>query len=254
MTKSTAPEHFASGPVVVDGITTYAADGIDIAKATTSKLFTDWLAAVDRKRFDVNWVLFQSLDLFGPRVGFLKFKCDVYDRQGRFLPGIVFARGGAVAVLAVLNCEGKQYAVLTVQPRLATGSFELEEVCAGMLDGSGNFGGVAAKELKEELGIELAPGELVNLSALSGNPGGVYLSPGACEETIRFFAFCRTVTREELNAMNGRCTGELAEGEQITLKIVELSTLPSIADAKTIVAHALFERFKGSIPGAVVTP
>jgi hypothetical protein len=31
------------------------------------------------------------------------------------LPGIVFARGGAVAILMLLECEGKKYAVLTEQ-------------------------------------------------------------------------------------------------------------------------------------------
>jgi hypothetical protein len=31
------------------------------------------------------------------------------------LPGIVFARGGAVAILMLLECEGQKYAVLTEQ-------------------------------------------------------------------------------------------------------------------------------------------
>ncbi len=132
----------------------------------------------------------------------------------------------------------------TVQPRLATGDFEFVEVCAGMLDGSGNFAGVAAKELKEELDIELAASDLTNLSELSGAPDGLYLSPGACDETIRFFAFCRKVSRVELDAMQGKCTGALDEGEQITLKIVELDSLLTLPDAKSVVAWTLFQKHK----------
>jgi ADP-sugar diphosphatase len=233
----------------VAGIPVTAAEGLDPNVATSSKLFTDWLASVDRQRFILKSVHIQSIDMFGPRVGFLKFKVDVVDVQTKFLPGVVFARGGSVTVLVVLVCEGEAHAVVTVQPRLATGSFDFVELCAGMLDGSGNFAGVAAKELKEELGIEVKEEDLTDLSTLSGHPGGVYLSPGACEETIRFYALCQSVTREELEAMEGRCTGVLEEGEQITLKIVPLDSLVTIADAKTIVAHSLFQRFSREIPG-----
>lgn len=231
------------------GITVTAEAGIDLNIATAAKPFTDWLAQIDRKRFNVRNVHIQSVDMFGPRVGFIKFKADVADSQGRALPGIIFARGGAVAVLAVLVCEGKAHAVVTVQPRLATGDFEFVETCAGMLDGSGNFAGVAAKELKEELHIELAPGELVDLGALAGFKNGIYLTPGGSEETMRFFAFCREVSRTELDDINGRLTGALDEGEQITLKLVNIDDLAAIPDAKTIIAHSLYQRFKDKIPG-----
>jgi hypothetical protein len=35
----------------------------------------------------------QGLDMFGPRVGFIKFSANV-EFQGRRVPGIVFMRGG----------------------------------------------------------------------------------------------------------------------------------------------------------------
>ncbi len=221
--------------------------GIDLSLVNAAKPFTNWLAEVDRERFKVQSIHVQSVDMFGPRVGFVKFKVEVTDADGRALPGIIFARGGSVSVLAVLLCEGKSYVVTTVQPRLATGKFEFVEVCAGMLDGSGNFAGVAAKELKEELDIEISASDLTNLSELSGAPDGMYLSPGACEETIRFFAFTRTVSRPELNAMQGKCTGALDEGEQITLKIIELDELLSLPDAKSVVAYTLFQQHKDQV-------
>ena len=237
-------------PGCASDIPVTAEPGIDIEAAIAAKPFSDWLASVDFSRFTVNSIHFQSVDFFGKRVGFVKFKCDVVDSAGKFIPGIIFARGGAVAVLAVLSCEGEEYAAVTVQPRLASGSFEFEEVCAGMLDGSGNFSGVAAKELKEEMGIELAPSDLTDLGALAGFADGVFLSPGGCDETMRFFAFFKEVTRAELDSINGRLTGELAEGEQITLRLLKLDDLRKVPDAKTIVAYALFKEFRAQIPGA----
>lgn len=254
MTQTTTADASVTQPVAatsVEGIPVTAEASVDINLAVAAKPFTDWLASVDRQRFDLRAIHFQSIDMFGPRVGFIKFKVQVRDKVREFPPQVVFARGGSVAVLAVLVCEGKEYVVLTVQPRLATGKSQFEEVCAGMLDGSGNFAGVAAKELKEELGIELAESQLTNLSELSGRPDGLYLSPGACEETMRFFAFCRQVTPEQLADMNGRVNGVLEEGEQITLKIVELATLLTLEDAKSVLAYALFQAHKTSIAGAL---
>ncbi|GAB2209837.1 hypothetical protein Droror1_Dr00027062, partial [Drosera rotundifolia] len=57
-----------------------------------------------------------GVDYFGKRVGFLKFKADIIDKEtGHKVPGIVFARGPAVAILILLESEGETYAVLTEQ-------------------------------------------------------------------------------------------------------------------------------------------
>jgi len=98
-------------------------------------------------------------------------------------------------------------------------------------------------ELEEELGIKIAEKDLTDLSGLAGCNQGVYLSPGASDETLRFFSFTRDVTEEEMASMNGRCTGLISEGEQITLKIVPLDDLLTVADAKTIVAYALYQKY-----------
>jgi hypothetical protein len=57
-------------------------------------------------------------------------------------------RGGAVAILVVLRCDGEEWALCCRQPRLPVGSGGFLEIPAGMLDGSGHFAGVAAKEMK----------------------------------------------------------------------------------------------------------
>jgi ADP-sugar diphosphatase len=229
--------------------TVYTAEaGIDLDTAKLSNQFQNWLAQVDTSNFRISSVHFQSVDMFGPangpqKIGFIKFTADVVDKAGKFIPGIVFMRGGSVGILAVLNCQGKKYSVMTVQPRFATGRFDFLEIPAGMLDGSGNFAGVAARELEEELDIKIEAKDLTDLSGLAGCNEGVYLSPGGSDETLRFFSFSLDVTEEEMASMNGRCTGLISEGEQITLKIVPLNDLITIPDAKTIVAYALYQKY-----------
>jgi hypothetical protein len=44
------------------------------------------------------------------------------------VPGIVFMRGGAVAVLVILECEGKQHTILTYQARVPVGVHNLPEI------------------------------------------------------------------------------------------------------------------------------
>ena len=103
--------------------------------------------------------------MFGPRMGFVKFKGDITDEQGRVIPSIVFMRGASVGML-IVTCEEdkRQYTVLTVQPRVPTGKYALEELPAGMLDASGSFVGAAAKELQEETGIIVNEKDLIDLT------------------------------------------------------------------------------------------
>ena len=61
-----------------------------------------------------------------------------------------------MAILPLLTCAGQRYVVLCRQPRLPAGFASFPEIPAGMLDGSGHFTGVAAKELQEETGIEIS--------------------------------------------------------------------------------------------------
>ena len=227
-------------------ITFTSADGISVEAVTSSKQFKDWLASIDRERFNVRSVHFQSVDMFGPRVGFIKFKADVVDDNGKFVPGIVFMRGGAVAILPVFVCKGVEYTVLTMQPRVPTGCFDFAEIPAGMLDGSGNFAGVAATELQQEVGLTISEADLTDLSEKAGYKRGFFLSPGGSDETIRLFSFRKEVSEEELNSMQGRCTGLLEEGEQITLKILPLEDLWTIPDSKTIVAYTLYKKLQPS--------
>src|SRR5690606_7003084 len=115
----------------------------------------------------------QSHDRFGSKIGFLKLSASITNSAGERLPGAVFLRGPSVAMLVILvpddvdpvpdSSLGERYVVLTVQPRVPAGSLAMVELPAGMVD-DGTFVGAAAKEIHEELGLEIDQKDLVCLS------------------------------------------------------------------------------------------
>ena len=231
---------------------------VTVASALACRPFKDWAADLD-PRFSIASITLQSVDFFGPRVGFVKFIADA-SWCGARVPGIVFLRGGAVSVLPLLVCSGERWVVCARQPRLAVGSGGFLELPAGMLDDCGSFIGVAAKELAEETGIVIDPNELIDLTALalgtgtgegegeartraSGATRGLYPSVGACDEFLRLFFFQRTVGKEELDALSGKLTGSPDENEQITLELVRYDDLwKATVDAKTLSSVFLLEK------------
>jgi len=207
----------------------------------------------------------QSCDYFGAkRLGFIKLKADVSNDNGEWLPGAVFLRGGSVAMLLIVqpydaNDYGEEYVILAVQPRVAAGSLRFVELPAGMLDDSGTFSGAAAKEIKEETGLEVEESELVDMTKLvfqSRNANqqndeshlqqATYPSPGACDEFIPLFLARKKMSREEIKGMREKLTGLRDEGEKITLKLCRLDELWKVGarDAKTLAALALYEGLK----------
>jgi len=157
--------------------------------------------------------------------------------------------------------DDDKWVILTVQPRVPAGGLQFVELPAGMVDG-GTFGGSAAKEIREELGIEIPESELINLTELaippsrsssfsSNNPSSsvesfpraMYPSPGGCDEYIPIFLHEKRVPRETLKEWTGKLTGLRDEGEKITLKLVRLENLwwEGARDGKALGAVALWE-------------
>jgi ADP-sugar diphosphatase len=211
--------------------------------------------------YELRSITIQSCDHFGgKRLGFLKLKAEVTNANGEYLPGSVFLRGGSVCMLLILqpddvNENNEEYAVLTVQPRIAAGSLGFVELPAGMLDDNGTFSGGAAREIKEETGLEIPEGELLNMTSLAINEGShgeeqvqqaMYPSPGACDEFIPLFLARKKMARATIEAMKGKLTGLREHGEKITLKICRLDELWRIGarDGKTLAAVAIYEGLK----------
>ena len=146
---------------------------VDLQKVLEAQVFVDWVASVDKDpQLFIAEIEVQSVDMFGPRIGFIKFKSRALLNLGGDegmveVPGIVFMRGGAVGVLVILECEGQDFTILTNQARVPMGLHDLPEIPAGMLDGSGHFKGVAAEEIAEECNIVISEEELVDLTELA---------------------------------------------------------------------------------------
>ena len=197
-------------------------------KMKEMKAFNDWCREMDEELV-VSKVVVQSIDLFGPRIGFLKFKAEATTRDGKPVPGIVFMRGGAVAIFIIITCKEskKQYTMLTVQPRVPVGKAAMYELPAGMLDNSGDFVGMAAKELEEETSLKVQKKDLIDLTekAFGSGCSGIYPSAGGCDEYLRIFLYRTTMSPEEISSLHDKCTGVLEEGETIKLKVIPIDDL-----------------------------
>ncbi|XP_062227930.1 nudix hydrolase 14, chloroplastic [Phragmites australis] len=253
----------AAGPVLV-----VAAPGLpeeDFRNAVDSTLFKQWLRNLQTEkgvltygRLNLTRILIQGVDMFGKRVGFLKFKADVVDEETNTkVPGIVFARGPAVAVLILLESKGQTYAVLTEQVRVPVGKFILE-LPAGMLDDEkGDFVGTAVREVEEETGIKLNLEDMVDLTALLDPSTGrrMFPSPGGCDEEMGLFLYRGRVDEETIRELQGKETGLRDHGELIKLRVVPYNQLwRSTSDGKALCAIALYEMAKrdGLLPPSLL--
>lgn len=200
-------------------------------------------------------------------------QAEIRNSAGEFLPGVVFLRGGAVAVLVIVEEEAEewdteeegvksqnhhQWTILTSQPRIPAGSLQFLEIPAGMMDDdSGTFTGKAADEIYEELGIKLDAAKLLDLCMLSHHRSlyptteenlvlGMYPSPGGSDEFIKLFAYRLVVAKGCVKEMEGRVGGNRKEGERIVLRMVKLDEVWSVAgrDAKALGAWALWKGLK----------
>jgi len=208
-------------------------------------------------------ITIQACDFFGgERLGFVKFTAEVSTEDGDKLPGSVFLRGGSVAMLLVLEPEdakdpSEKYVILTVQPRIPAGSLAFTEIPAGMLDDSGTLTGAAAKEIKEETGLEIRQEDLIDMTKLAQQntitdkgqeqlQDAVYPSPGGSDEFIPIFVSRKKLARAEIEKMKGKLTGLREAGEKITLRICRLDELWKVGarDGKTMAAVALYEGLK----------
>lgn len=197
-----------------------------------------------------------SVERAGSRILFVLMNTVVKNATDeRPLPGIVFLRGGSVAILMILRPEGDEktkYVVMTEQPRIPAGALAFYEIPAGMIDDAGEFVGAAATEIREETGLKVPKHELRNMTELAlRNSTGVeshlqkamYPSPGGCDEFIALFVWDRVMSRQGIEQLKGKLTGNRNEREKIKVKLVDYKEIwrEGARDAKTLAAWALYE-------------
>jgi len=206
--------------------------------------------------YKLQQIIIQSIDRFGGgRLGFIKLTAIIKNKNGESLPASVFLRGPSVGMMVLLqpddlpkDSKEEKHVLLTVQPRVAAGALQMVELPAGMVD-DGTFAGSAAKEIKEEIGLEIPESELINLTELAipqdkteDLPQAIFPSPGGCDEYIPLFLHEKRVPRAQLKEWTGKLTGLRDEGEKITLKLVKLEDLwwEGGRDAKALCAWGLY--------------
>jgi ADP-sugar diphosphatase len=202
----------------------------------------------------------QACDKFEGRVRFMKMYAKVENDkmtdsgENEWLPGVVFLRGGSVAVLMILrpsDSPSERYVIMTEQARVAAGSLSFMEIPAGMLDGAHNFAGAAAREIEQEVGLKLRAEELQDMTKLAVQDrrgkealqDAIYPSPGGCDEYITLFLWEKEMERLEIENLKDKLTGHRAEIEKIRIRLLDYESLlrDGARDGKTLAAWSLYE-------------
>jgi len=227
---SPAPTILAPFPIAINGKEVLILNSTKtLEELLKFKPFADLVTKLNEDPlWDLRTMEIQSIDMFGPRIGFLKIKVvGHYNNSKTPVPGICFLRGDAVAILPILHCNGGRYVVCVEQPRMPDGRLKLE-LPAGMMDGEGNFAGTAAKEMAEETGLTMHESELQDITPPSVPKVGP--SIGACDEKIKILYWTKEVTPEQLAELEGKTTGNLEEGEVIKVRIIKLEDMFKVCD------------------------
>lgn len=199
-----------------------------------SPIFVKWLKRIDA-RFRIKRVEVQAADTrFHGGLLFAKLKAEVVDHEGQWVPGAVFLRGDAVAVLIVLRCGGKEHVLLVSQPRFPAGVFASIEIPAGMIDEHSTAIETAVREVEEETHINVTADQLRCL-------GEYYPSGGGSDEKITCYVCELETSAEQLAAMQGAAGGVEHEHERITMLVVPLDELPKhTCDAKALLSYGWY--------------
>jgi ADP-sugar diphosphatase len=89
------------------------ANGLSKEQLLSFPPFKEWISTLNRSLatqsskdhtfhedpYKLRKIYVQTVDFFGPRIGFLKLQTDVSNGKGEKLPGAVFMRGGSVGML-----------------------------------------------------------------------------------------------------------------------------------------------------------
>jgi ADP-sugar diphosphatase len=181
--------------------------------------------------------------LSGKYLGFVLANAEA-TKNNKPVAGFAFIRGGAVAVLPILqDANGNEFVLTLIQPRVPGAEYDYEEIPAGMLDG-GAFGGVAAKEMEEETGLKVKESELTPLCLM-------YPSIGGCDENIKVYLYRAKMSNSDINMLRGKATGNPNESEMIITKVTPFAEFKKrcltsqVSDVKAQVALGMYEMMKG---------
>ncbi len=155
---------------------------------------------------------------------------DATTPEGDKIPPVCFLKGHAASVLVCLidDQTGEKWVVLVRQRRISDGSQTYEHP-AGMVDVDDDPTDTAAREVGEEIGLQIRPDELTKL-----NPRLWFPSTGTSDEAMHYYFVEKTMPRAQIMAFHQRKMSHESELERITSVV---ATLPD--------AHRLINNVNG---------
>ena len=228
---------------------------LESLKGSLGEQYTDPKHPFKKDPYSLKSIEVHSANWFGKKLGFITMEAVVRNSNDEDSPlaGVVFLRGGSVAMLMIIKSESnpdERWVIMTQQPRIPAGSLNFFEIPAGMIDEKEIFNSAAAREIKEETGLTVSKDKLIDMTALalanaasseSHIQRAMYPSPGGCDEFISLFLYQATMSENRINAMKGNLRG--VGREKITVRLVKYEELwkEGARDAKTLAAWALYE-------------
>lgn len=249
------------------------------AKVLDFTAFHDWINVLQKslqRQYDVKdhqfnkdpyflrWIKIEAFNEFfikgkpKPCILFMKIFAEVSTNYNNFLPGVVFLRGGSIAILMirVQDAPLERYVIMAERPRVAAGSLEFMEIPAGMFDDEeknvkiAGLGGII-----EEFGLVPKVAELINMTSLAVRDAPVkedlrdamYMSPGGCDECIDIYLWEKAMDRLDIETLKGSLIFQ--EGS-VNVRLLEYEKLVSVGarDGKTLAAWSLYEYLKRRHP------
>ena len=215
-------------------------NGSSIEKIKNSDIYKRWKNKV-LSNFDVKSITIHNVFMFGSRVGFVIVEADAYLKStNKKVPGIAFLRGDCVSIMPVIKCNGETYTVLVTEARVPVGEANKTALPAGMTDGC-SFISTALKELEEEIGPDFNVNE--NDMVFMGNYS---VSSGGCDEHMAFYYFEKEVSKEVLEEINGRNSGEKGTCEHIITSVIKLDDIDKVdgIDMRSMFSYFLWKNRK----------
>tara|TARA_B110000208_G_C11791056_1_gene437553 strand:+ start:238 stop:1116 length:879 start_codon:yes stop_codon:yes gene_type:complete len=183
-----------------------------------------WLSK-STKNYQVENIHIKDIAWFGPNLGFLYMDVTAYDSEGNWIPGLTLIRGGCVAILVILKCAGKKYALFVKESRIPAGE-DVAQPPAGMIDDHEFKGALSAaiRELEEETGIKITRNEIICLTDETKQTP-CYTSPGTTDETIISYLVEKDISPDQIKIIEDTMV-HTDEGEHIKRICIPLKDVP----------------------------
>lgn len=225
-------------------VKSYVLATIDKEILLTQKVLTDWKECIEQSLIIEKIVIDKiwSFKKGSNKANFMSIEVNAKDYRERFVPGYVFLRGPAVAILFLIQDEyGNKFIIETEQARLPIGQAACRESPAGMIDKDNNICGTAISEVKEEIGIEdLNESDLVKL-------GSYWSSQGGIDEQMHCYLLPLKMKSKDIATLQGKNTGiGEDEKEYITVVVSKYDGNFKSTDSKTLAMQTFYKNLQDS--------